>query len=66
MQNFADSAAKILKEYDLDGIDFDLENYDAKPLDVAHTISLTRIAFDASFLPVRKLIVLSPECVGVF
>ena len=66
MQIFADSAAKILKDKNLDGIDFDLEDYNANPLDVAKVISLTRTAFDSSFSSVRKLIVVTPECVGVY
>jgi chitinase len=41
-----------------------LEAYQVSPFDVAHTIQLTRQAFDA--LGQHKLIVLSPECVGVY
>lgn len=64
MQNFANAAAAILKQYNLDGIDFDLEAYQVSPLDVAKVILLTRTAFDG--LGSHKLIVLSPECVGVY
>ena len=58
--NFVNSVKQILDDYQLDGVDLDIENYNATPLTVANAI----IQLKEAIRP--KIIVVSPEDVAVY
>ncbi len=60
-QNFVNSVANIIKKYDIDGVDLDIEGYAAAPQTVSLTINTLRNAIGAN-----KQIIISPEVVGVY
>jgi hypothetical protein len=60
-QTFIESVASIIETNNLDGIDLDIEGYTTPPAVVASTISMMR-----QRLGKNRLIVVSPENVGVF
>lgn len=60
ISNFVSTLADILSTFGLDGVDLDIESYNATPRTVANTIEQLRAAIGSS-----KLIIVSPEDVTV-
>lgn len=59
--NFVNSVASIITTYGLDGVDLDIEAYQATPRTVANMINQLRGAIGPN-----KLLITSPECVAVY
>lgn len=60
-QNFVSSVNNVIKKYNIDGIDLDIEGYTTAPQAVSLTINTLR-----NQIGKNKLIVISPEVVGVY
>jgi chitinase len=62
--NFVNSLVGYVRKYNLDGVDLDIEQYNANPRAVANMILKLRAELDK--LGGKKLLVVSPECVTVY
>ena len=64
IDNFIKSLVDIVHRFKLDGVDLDIESYNAPPRTVANTIIALKTALLA--LGGKKLLTASPECVCVY
>lgn len=62
--NFVNSLTDIVKRFKLDGVDLDIESFNAPPRTVANAIIQLKTSLNA--LGGKKLLVVSPECVVVY
>jgi chitinase len=63
IQTFVTSVSQNIAHYKLDGIDLDIENYNAAPATVAKMINQMRVAINKLG---QKLLIVSPEDVAVY
>jgi chitinase len=60
IEKFTNSLVAILQDYNLDGVDLDIENYATPPIIVANAIIQLKAAIGL------KLLIVSPEDIGVY
>lgn len=62
--NFVDTLTGIVKKFNLDGVDLDIESFNAPPRVVANAIIQLKTSLNT--LGGKKWLVVSPECVVVY
>jgi Glycosyl hydrolases family 18 len=60
IDNFVKSLSNIISQYNLDGVDLDIENYATPPITVANAIIQLKEAIGS------KLLIVSPEDIGAY